>query len=154
QRDRADLTDIVRSAIENQRPLLDKRRHVLSVAMPEPAYAHVDATRISQIIGNLLHNAAKFTPSGGQIAIELAREGDHAVIRVSDSGEGIPHDQLERVFDMFARIESRASKSDQGLGIGLALGRRLAEMHGGTLVAHSAGLGKGTTFTLRLPATR
>src|SRR5262249_16552401 len=113
--------------------------------------ATVDATRISQIIGNLLHNASKFTPQGGTVRVELDHKASTALIRVNDDGIGIPSHQLERVFEMFARIESSASPSDRGSGIGLALAKRLAQMHGGDLTAWSAGEGRGTTFTLTLP---
>jgi signal transduction histidine kinase len=151
QRHRVDLAEIVRGSIENERPLVDRRKHDLSIELAEAIPTHADGTRVAQIIGNLLHNAAKFTPDGGTISVELARDAGDAVLRIRDTGEGIPTAQLERVFDMFARIERTAASADRGLGIGLALARRLAEMHGGTLVASSEGVGKGTTFTLRLP---
>lgn len=151
QRHRVDLAEVVRGAVENERPNIGRRKHELSIEIAEAVPMHADGTRIAQIIGNLLHNAAKFTPDGGTISIELARDGGDAVLHVRDTGEGIPTAQIERVFDMFARIERTASSADRGLGIGLALARRLAEMHGGSLAASSDGVGKGTTFTLRLP---
>ncbi len=98
-----------------------------------------------------MHNAAKFTPEEGHITVRLERDGDQALIRVIDSGSGIVADQLEHAFEMFARIDRVGAQVHNGLGIGLALGRRLAEMHGGTLTAESEGIGHGTTFTLRLP---
>jgi signal transduction histidine kinase len=150
QRDRIDLAAVIEGAVESARPFIERRRHRVSVSAPSPVFASVDPTRINQILGNLLHNAAKFTPEGGMLALSLGREQGQAVIRVADSGEGIPADQIGRVFEMFARVDG-SSKAERGLGIGLALARRLAQMHGGTLDATSAGLGKGTTFTLRLP---
>src|SRR5205814_10162136 len=112
--------------------------------------ALVDPTRVNQIITNLLTNAAKFTPRGGQITVELVVDKGQAAVRVTDSGAGIPPDQVERIFDMFARI-THGDGGESGLGIGLALARRLAELHGGGLTASSAGEGKGSTFVLGLP---
>jgi signal transduction histidine kinase len=152
KKDRFDLAAIVQGAIDGARPFFDRRRQLVSVEVPEPVFAQVDATRVAQIIGNLLHNAAKFTPEGGRIAVELTRGDGTARIRVLDTGVGIPPDQLERVFDMFARVERFGARAEQGLGIGLALARRLADLHGGTLHATSNGEGRGSTFTLSLPA--
>jgi signal transduction histidine kinase len=151
QRDRVDLRRVVETAFEAARPFFERRQQVATISGAPHVYAHVDQTRIAQIIGNVLHNAAKFTPEGGTIRIELDREDESAVIRVIDSGQGIAPEQIDRVFDMFARIE-RPGAREGGLGIGLALARRLAEMHGGTLTAESAGRGQGTTVTLTLPA--
>ena len=152
QRQRVDLASVIDGAIEGARPFIERRRHAIEVSLSGPVFASVDPTRIAQILGNLLHNAAKFTPEGGKLTITLARDQGDAVIRVSDSGEGIDPQQLGRVFEMFARIDGGTSKAERGLGIGLALARRLAQMHGGTLDASSSGRGQGTTFTLRLPA--
>jgi CheY-like chemotaxis protein len=110
-----------------------------------------DPTRIAQVLGNLLSNAVKFTPVGGKVRIELVRDGGNAVARVIDSGIGIPAGQEDRVFEMFTRILRPGGSPQAGLGIGLALGRRLAAMHGGTLQGHSKGEGHGSTFTLTLP---
>ena len=107
---------------------------------------------MTQILGSLLHNAAKYTPEGGKVRIELASTESTATIRVIDSGVGIPADKLERIFDMFSRIE-RTLPGDGGLGLGLAFARRLSEMHDGTLTVTSAGDGTGSTFTLSLPAS-
>jgi signal transduction histidine kinase len=148
----ADLATIVQHAVDTERPFVEGRGHELRVTTPSSVDVFADSVRIAQIVGNLLHNAAKFTTSGGLIHVHLEEEPDAAVIRVSDTGDGIPQDQIDRVFDMFTRIDRPAS-SGQGLGIGLALARRLAEMHGGTLSAASGGIGHGTTFTLRLPVT-
>jgi CheY-like chemotaxis protein len=125
---------------------------VLSVRVAEGVVANADATRFAQILTNLLHNATKFTPEGGAITVELTLDAGAAVLSVSDSGAGIRSDQLERVFDMFTRIRRNGAKYEPGLGIGLALARRLAEMHDGTLTSFSEGEGRGATFTLRIPA--
>ncbi len=148
---RVDLAATIHAAVETFRPVFEQRKVTLVVSTPHQTSATVDATRISQIIGNLLHNASKFTPQGGTVRVELDHKASTAIIRVSDDGMGIPANQLERVFEMFARIESSASPTDRGSGIGLALAKRLAQMHGGDLTAWSAGEGRGTTFTLTLP---
>jgi signal transduction histidine kinase len=147
-----DLAEVVRAAIDSSRSFFDRRRQSVSAEVLHSVFADADATRVSQILGNLFHNAAKFTPEGGRIDVELVRDDDRALIRVVDSGVGIRTDQIERVFDMFARLEQRSAEAEQGLGIGLALARRLADLHGGTLAATSSGEGLGATFTLTLPA--
>jgi signal transduction histidine kinase len=151
KKDRVDLADVIRAAIDSTRPFFDRRRQVVACDAAAGVFATADATRVAQILGNLLHNAAKYTPDAGQITIALRRDGDHARIEIVDSGVGIPPDQLERVFDMFARVE-RGARTEQGLGVGLALARRLAELHGGTLTATSPGEAHGSTFVLILPA--
>jgi len=113
--------------------------------------AYADPTRIAQILTNLLSNAAKFTPAGLNVKVELEEKDKNAVVRVIDSGVGIPEDQIERIFTMFTRIEKPGMTTQPGLGIGLALARRLAEMHGARLTASSAGHDRGATFTLSLP---
>lgn len=151
RKERIDLTAVIHAAVDNNRSHFERRGQLLSLRTDGPVFTFADATRIVQILGNLLHNAAKFTPNGGRISVELAVEGEHALVRVVDSGEGIAADQIEPAFAMFARISHEESKAERGLGIGLALGRRLAELHGGTLTAVSQGIGSGSTFTLRLP---
>jgi signal transduction histidine kinase len=152
KRSRTDLTSVIEHALETSRPFLEQRKQTASVDVKAPVLATVDATRVSQIVGNLLHNASKFTPAGGQIRVELALQERTAIIRVIDQGAGIPVGQLERVFDMFTQIERSKRNAGGGLGIGLALARRLAEMHGGNLTAASLGEDQGATFTLTLPA--
>jgi signal transduction histidine kinase len=146
----ADLATSVRQALEMTRPFLEKKQLRVRLELAEPLVTSIDATRVTQIIGNLLHNASKYSPAGGEVLVTLQRVGPDAVIRVSDSGAGIPVDQLERVFDTFARIP-RSVQADGGLGIGLSLARKLAELHGGSLSADSAGEGRGATFTLSIP---
>jgi PAS domain S-box-containing protein len=146
------LAEIVGRSVETARPVIDARHHRLEVDLPaDPIYANGDSTRMSQIIQNLLVNAAKYTPDGGQIRIKLDRDDGFSRLAVSDNGRGIGRDDLERIFDLFAQ-GANGRPDESGLGVGLTLARSLAEMQGGTLDAQSPGLGKGSTFTLRLPA--
>jgi CheY-like chemotaxis protein len=117
----------------------------------EPVWLDADATRLAQVLSNLLNNAAKYTPEGGRISVEVHRTGDAAEVRVRDSGIGIRADVLPRVFQMFTQADSSHDRSHGGLGIGLAISRRLVELHGGTLTAASDGPGRGSEFTVRLP---
>jgi signal transduction histidine kinase len=110
-----------------------------------------DPTRLAQVFANLLNNAAKYTPAGGRIRIAAARDGGRVVVRVEDSGVGIPADMLPKVFDMFIQVGRSIDRSQGGLGIGLTLVRQLVLMHGGTTDAASEGPGRGATFTVRLP---
>jgi signal transduction histidine kinase len=153
KKDRIDLVPIIQTALDSARPFFDRRKQTVSADVSGAVFAFADPTRVAQILGNLLHNASKFTSEGGRVDVELARSDGKASIRVVDRGVGIPSGQLERVFDMFARVERGGSPrlADQGLGIGLALSRRLAELHGGTLSVASAGENEGSTFTLMLP---
>jgi signal transduction histidine kinase len=151
KRQRLDLRSVIDGALDGARGFFERRRQKVVIHTDGPVFAHADPTRATQILGNLLHNAAKFTAEGGEIRVELDQKDGRALVRVIDTGEGIAPDQIERVFDMFARVD-RTTKSERGLGIGLALARRLAEMHEGTLHAESAGPGAGTTFTLNVPA--
>jgi CheY-like chemotaxis protein/two-component sensor histidine kinase len=152
KREDLDLGALVQSTVESIRPWFERRSQILSTTVEEGISAHADPTRVAQIVTNLLHNATKFTPEGGSIKVELSKEADMALIRVVDSGMGIRQDQLERVFDMFAHIDRKGAAPQPGLGIGLALARRLAEMHGGSLTLVSEGEGRGAAFTLSIPA--
>jgi signal transduction histidine kinase len=146
------LGAIVARAVETSRPAIDARRHTLTVDLPaELITVEGDATRLVQVVANILHNAAKFTEPGGRIDLEVSREGGEAVLRVTDNGIGIPAQALPRVFDLFTQVQSKAERPEGGLGIGLALVRRLTEMHGGAVAVHSDGPGAGTVVTLRLP---
>lgn len=151
KKERVDLNVIVRAAIETAQPFIDRRQQTCRVESAGPIFALLDATRIAQVIGNLLHNASKYTDVGGEICIEISAADGNANIRVIDAGVGIPASQLERVFDMFAKIERSMPNANGGLGIGLALSRQLALLHDGSLIAHSVGEGEGATFTLSLP---
>jgi signal transduction histidine kinase len=151
KKQRVDLAEVLHAALDSAKPFFERKHVTVSVDAPLSVLAYADPTRVAQIVGNLLHNSAKFTSDGGRIDVTLVARDGTAVVRVVDTGVGIPPDQLEHVFDMFARVD-RGSRADQGLGIGLALARRLAEMHGGTLVATSGGEGQGAALTLTLPS--
>jgi CheY-like chemotaxis protein/nitrogen-specific signal transduction histidine kinase len=150
-----ELQAIIAAAVELTRPLTVERGHRLTVDAPDPIYVRGDFERLTQIVGNLLSNAAKYTPPGGSIEVRAQSSEGHALVRVCDTGYGIPREQLEEVFEMFTQVpEHRTHIGGGGLGIGLALSRRLTELHGGTLEAASAGLGKGSEFSLRLPLSK
>ena len=146
-----DLGEVVASTLEAMRPTIERRHQHLTLQGSGELETLADSTRVAQIVTNLLTNASKFTPENGRISVTLERAGERALIRVSDTGAGVPLDQIERIFGMFARVERSEAGGSTGLGIGLALARRLAEMHGGTLVASSTGQNEGSTFTLSLP---
>ena len=143
---------VIARAIETARPAIDARRHQLTVELPDELLTiDGDKTRLVQIIGNILQNAAKFTEPGGRIVLEISRDGGQAIISVKDTGIGIPSDVMPRVFELFTRAHAKSMSGEGGLGIGLALVRRLTEMHDGTVTAHSDGSGHGATFIVRLP---
>ncbi|WP_343611468.1 response regulator [Novosphingobium sp.] len=152
RRERLQAAEIVRLALEASRPLIESHGHRLTVDVPDAAiWLDADLTRMAQVLGNLLNNAAKYTPEGGQIGLSLRVENGEAVIAVSDNGLGIPPAMQSRIFQLFTQIEDHSVHAKGGLGIGLALARQLVEMHGGTIEAHSGGIGQGSTFTLRVP---
>ena len=152
KRQRADLRAILASAVETSLPLIEAGQHALEVDVPDlPLLMDADATRIAQVVANLLNNAAKYTPARGHIRLSVRREGLEAVIAVSDTGVGIAGDALAGVFQMFNQIGRTVERSQGGLGIGLSLVRRLVEMHGGSVVAESGGPNAGSVFTVRLP---
>jgi len=147
-----DLADIVRDAIASTRPLLDAACHQLEVRMPEKTVMlYADAHRLTQILTNLLNNAAKYTPREGHIQIAIEHTGAEVTLTVADSGIGISADKLDGVFDLFTQIDERHEYGQPGLGIGLALVKRLVEMHGGSVAIQSSGQNLGTTVTVRLP---
>jgi signal transduction histidine kinase/ActR/RegA family two-component response regulator len=149
------LQAVVEQAIEGCRPLLNARKLRLSLAFPpQEAYVDADAVRLTQVFTNLIHNAIKFTDPEGAIRIVVESAGPQAIVRVQDSGIGIPPSWLETIFGIFSQIGRSAAQKEGGLGIGLYLARRLVEMHGGTVVAKSEGAGKGSEFVVRLPALR
>ncbi|MFM0736088.1 PAS domain S-box protein [Paraburkholderia xenovorans] len=155
RKQRLELARAMQSATEAARPTVQASSHHLSVTLPrEPLYLDADPTRLSQMILNLLNNAAKYTPPGGHISLSAEREGDEAVIAVRDSGIGIPREHLGSVFEMFSQLAPALERSQGGLGIGLALVRGLAELHGGTVAAFSGGPGSGSEFVIRLPLSQ
>ncbi|MGE4239937.1 ATP-binding response regulator [Ramlibacter sp.] len=146
------LNDVLSDAIETVRPHVDAARHDFTVLLPDRQIAvDGDRTRLAQAFVNLLHNATKYTDAGGRIEVAVLVENRHAVVTIRDTGIGIPHDSLEKVFDMFSQVESALSRSRGGLGIGLALTQRLVQMHGGTIKAYSDGPGRGSRFMVSLP---
>jgi PAS domain S-box-containing protein len=151
---RIELASAVNHAVEAARAMYQSMNHELTVTLPpQPIYMNADPTRLAQVVGNLLNNACKFTDRGGCIGLTVEREAEQAVIRVRDSGRGIDADQLLRIFDMFVQVDTSLERSVSGLGIGLSLVKNLVEMHGGTVEVHSAGLGQGSEFVVRLPIT-
>jgi PAS domain S-box-containing protein len=146
------LDEIVQAALDTSRPLIEAARHRLDLRLPaESLYLYADPTRLTQVVSNLLNNAAKYTPRGGAILVAAERDGDQAAIVVSDNGIGIPPESLESVFQMFTQVPHPTRSSPGGLGIGLSLVRSLVELHGGTITAASGGIDAGSVFTVRLP---
>jgi two-component system CheB/CheR fusion protein len=144
---------VINHAIDTTRPLIESGRHQLTVALPtEPVFLRGDPVRLSQVFANLLNNAAKYTDPAGRIILQAHRDGHDVVVTVRDSGIGIPPEKLASVFDMFAQVANPLRRSQDGLGIGLHLVRTLVAMQGGSVRAESGGLGKGSAFTIRLPA--
>ena len=151
--ERVTLQSVVASAVETSLPLLEAARHTLRVNVPEaPVWLDVDLVRISQVLSNLLSNAAKYTPPGGQVGVDAWVEGGQVLVRVTDTGIGIPKEAMGAIFEMFTQVERSLDRSKGGLGIGLSLVRHLVTLHGGTVLAESAGPGRGSSFTVRLPA--
>ena len=147
-----EIATVVRTAVEASRPIIEKWGHRLTVTLPErPIRLVADPTRLAQVLSNLLHNAAKYTNQGGRIDLTAEAGDDHVILRVKDTGIGIPPESLPRIFDMFTQVEQSIERSEGGLGIGLTLVQRLVEMHGGFVEVHSDGVGKGSEFVVRLP---
>lgn len=147
-----DLASVIRDATETSRAVVDASSHKLEVRVPdEPLVLMADPTRLSQVVQNLLNNAAKYTPAGGSIWLDLYREEGGAVIKVRDTGIGISADHLPSIFQIFAQLSPGLPRSQGGLGIGLSLVKALVERHGGTVSVHSAGTGHGSEFIVRLP---
>jgi CheY-like chemotaxis protein len=154
RRETIDLGKVVQDAVEAVRPELEERRHDIELNLPqEPLCVEGDPARILQIQENLLNNAAKYTPPDGRIKVDVLREGDEAVVSVSDNGQGIPPDMLSAIFELFVQGPKSLARTEGGMGIGLSLARVLVELHGGSLSVESAGKGQGSAFTMRLPVT-
>jgi PAS domain S-box-containing protein len=146
------LADIVHAALETSQPLIEAGAHGFTLQMPgEPIVLRADATRLAQVISNLLNNAAKFTPRGGHITLRVSRQADEAVLSIGDTGVGIPLEALPVIFEMFGQADPSIERSHTGLGVGLTLVRRLVELHGGTVEARSEGRDRGSEFVVRLP---
>jgi signal transduction histidine kinase len=152
QKERVLIDAVIARAVETARPVIDSRKHELTLDLPEELLSvEGDPTRLVQIVGNILHNAAKFMDPGGRIVLTVSREDSYAAISVKDEGMGIPRDLVPKIFDLFSQVHQKSVSPHGGLGIGLALVRRLVEMHGGVVIANSAGPGEGTELVVRLP---
>ena len=150
-----ELAEVVHRALETAAPFVAGGRHALDVNVPPTGLVvHGDRDRLTQLVANLLNNAARYTPPGGRIWVDARTEDGNAVLSVRDTGRGIEPQVIERIFDMFVQGRSALERVGGGLGIGLALARRIAELHGGTLVAHSEGVNRGAEFVLRVPLTK
>jgi signal transduction histidine kinase len=151
-KERIDLADVLEAALETSRPLIEKAGLELEVAAPEkPVPLDGDRLRLAQVVSNLLNNSAKYTEQGGSISLVAEQSDSQVLLRVRDTGIGIPAEVLPSIFDLFTQVDRALNRSQGGLGIGLALVRRLVEMHGGSVAAHSDGPGHGAEFTVRLP---
>ncbi len=147
-----DLRDMARLAAEAVQSVIAERRHELAMFLPDlPVPVAGDADRIQQVMINLLRNAARYTPPGGRISLSVAAEGGEGIVRIHDTGVGIPAGQLAEIFQLFTQLHPDNVDSRAGMGIGLALARELVELHGGTIQARSEGVGKGSEFIVRLP---
>src|SRR5262249_32942765 len=143
---------VLDNSVELARPHIEAALHRLEVSLPEqPIELYADPVRMAQIVANLLNNAAKYTPEGGLVNLSGHRAGGEIVIRVRDNGAGISPEALPQIFDLFAQGDRAPLTSQGGLGIGLSLAKGLTELHGGTVSAHSDGLGFGSEFTVRIP---
>jgi PAS domain S-box-containing protein len=152
RRSRIELAEVITGAVESSRPLIEQYGHKLTVSLaPEPVYLDGDPVRLSQIFQNLLNNAAKYTERSGRISLTAERQDEVVVVRVEDTGVGIPPDTLPRLFEMFYQVDRSLERPQSGLGVGLALVRRLVEAHGGRVEARSEGVGKGSEFIVQLP---
>jgi PAS domain S-box-containing protein len=155
RKERVELASVVARAIETAQPLIEAQTHELTVNLAnESLPLDADPVRLSQVLGNLLTNAAKYTDRNGRIRVTAAREGDEAVLRILDNGIGLAPDMLPHVFDLFVQADHSSTKAQGGLGIGLTLVKNLVGMHGGSVSAHSPGLGQGCEFVVRLPLAK
>ncbi len=152
QRQNVDISAIINHAVETSKPFIEAAGHELVVSLPsKPLTVNGDLIRLAQVFANLLNNSAKYSNPGGRITLTGSRDDSELVVSVRDTGIGIPHGMLERVFEMFAQVKNELSRTQDGLGIGLNLARTLVTMHGGSVEAHSMGLGHGSEFIVRLP---
>ncbi|WP_296600044.1 hybrid sensor histidine kinase/response regulator [Phenylobacterium sp.] len=151
-KDRVALQTVLDFAVEASRPQIDAAGHQLNVEILQaPVWLHADPTRLAQVVSNLLNNAAKYTPAGGRVSLAARAADGFAEINVTDTGIGIPEDMQSKIFELFAQVKSPTERAQEGLGIGLALGKQLVELHGGTISLRSSQPGAGSTFQVRLP---
>ena len=152
--ERLDLCEIVRAAVETLQSNFDQRSHRIAMTLPgSPVWLQADANRLEQVFVNVLGNGSKYMDVGGELTVSVHVHESHALVRVRDAGIGIAQEMLPHVFDLFVQADDAMKRSASGLGIGLALVRMLVELHGGTVSAVSAGLGRGSEFEVRLPQT-
>lgn len=148
----AELADVIDAAVETARPLVDSKRHILTIDSPKyPVRFMADPLRLAQVLSNLLTNAAKYTDAQGEIGLRAEETADSIVIQVKDNGIGIPQESVASVFEMFGQVKSAQDRSEGGLGIGLALSKGLVDLHGGSIEVTSEGVGRGSEFVVRLP---
>jgi CheY-like chemotaxis protein/two-component sensor histidine kinase len=155
RKERVALATVIHTAVETSRPMIEEFGHTFSVTLtPSPVYLDADPVRLAQVFSNLLTNAAKYTEPGGRITLTAETQGSEAVVRVKDNGLGIPVEAQPRIFEMFSQVDRNMERAQGGLGIGLTLVRRLAEMHGGSVEVKSDGPGRGSEFIVRIPVLR
>lgn len=149
-----DLVDVLKNSLETNAPLVKEKQHNLTFQVREedkPIVVHGDFTRLTQLYGNIIHNAAKYTDNGGDIRISIFKEGANAIVEIKDSGVGIPKDYIGKIFDMFSQVEANSTQTRGGLGIGLTLVKSLVQLHDGEISVQSEGAGKGSQFRISLP---
>jgi signal transduction histidine kinase/ActR/RegA family two-component response regulator len=150
--ERVDLNTLVSVAVETIRPMIQSHRQELSVVLPsEPVMVEGDAARLTQVFGNILHNASKFTGTNGVIWVHVERQAEKVQVSIRDNGPGIPPHMLSDIFEMFRQVDQTLQRANGGLGIGLSLAKKLIEVHGGSIEAKSDGAGRGSNFTITLP---
>jgi signal transduction histidine kinase len=153
RREPIDLAALINEVVEANRPLAARKEQSISISAPQPQQTNCDIDRLREAIDNLLSNAIKYSPLGGRIEVSAERQGDKTLIRVKDHGAGLSPEDISRLFGRFQRLSAKPTAGESSTGLGLSIVKRIAELHGGSIAAESAGPGFGTTFTLTLPAT-
>ncbi|MGH6743067.1 MAG: sensor histidine kinase, partial [Bradyrhizobium sp.] len=153
RREPIDLAALINEVVEANQPLAARKEQSISVSAPPLQQTHCDIDRVREAIDNLLSNAIKYSPLGGRIEVSAERQGDKTLIRVRDHGAGLSPEDISRLFGRFQRLSAKPTAGESSTGLGLSIVKRIAELHGGSIAAESAGPGFGTTFTLTLPAT-
>jgi CheY-like chemotaxis protein len=152
RKEKVELSEIMKSAVDKTRPFIDESGVGLIAELPpQPVQLNADRIRLTQVLSNLLHNAAKYTERGGSITVSAQRHGNEVAVSVKDTGIGMPPDKLQHVFEIFAQLDSSLERTQSGLGLGLTLVKRLVELHDGRVEAKSEGLEKGSEFVIHLP---